>query len=147
MHSLGTQATLHRAPHVADILVSVAEDWRRGIREAEERGVRRQSIALDPGIGFGKSFEQNLELIAKLDALRKDFAEFPVLIGTSRKSFIGRLLNDAPSSERLHGTMASIAAAALKGAHVVRVHDVRAAQETLRIIDAIKSVTSAAALV
>ena len=98
---------------------------------AERRGVKRESIVIDPGIGFGKSQEQNIELIAKLDQLVEAFPDFPLLIGTSRKSFIGRILADengepAPVDERLHGTMASITAAVLQGAHIVRVHDVKA---------------------
>ena len=100
---------------------------------------------IDPGIGFGKSQEQNLELIAKLDSLIAAFPDYPLLIGTSRKSFIGRMLADesgtpAPASKRLHGTMATIAAAVLKGAHIVRVHDVKAAVETIRVTDSLRRV-------
>lgn len=142
MHSRGTPATLHSLPPVADILPEVTESLRRSIAVAEGRGVERAQIALDPGIGFGKSQEQNLELLAKFDALVAEFADFPLLVGTSRKSFIGRLLGDAPPERRLHGTMASVTAAILGGAHIIRVHDVRAAVETARIADAIKAVTS-----
>jgi len=140
MHSRGTPATLHRLPPVADILPEVSESLRRSIKLAEQRGVSRHSIAIDPGIGFGKSQEQNLELLARLDELAAEFAEYPLLVGTSRKSFIGRLLGDAPVAERLHGTMATVTAAILGGAHIVRVHDVRAAVETVRVADAIKAV-------
>ncbi|HEY0082609.1 MAG TPA: dihydropteroate synthase, partial [Pyrinomonadaceae bacterium] len=141
MHSRGTPSTLHTLPPVADILPEVTESLRRSIATAEGRGVTRAQIALDPGIGFGKSQSQNLELLAKLDALAAALADFPLLVGTSRKSFIGRLLGDAPVEQRLHGTMASVTAAILGGAHLVRVHDVRAAVETARIADAIKAVT------
>jgi len=140
MHSRGTPATLHGLPPVADILPEVSESLRRSIEMAEQRGVHRRSMAIDPGIGFGKSQGQNLELLARLDELAAEFAEFPLLVGTSRKSFIGRLLGDAPVEERLHGTMATVAAAILGGAHIVRVHDVRAAVETARVADAIKAV-------
>ncbi len=104
--------------------------------------MKRESIVIDPGIGFGKSQEQNIELIAKLDQLIAAFAGFPLLIGTSRKSFLGRILADenghpAPSEERLHATMASTVIAILKGAHIVRVHDVKAAIEAVRVTDAI----------
>ncbi|HSB26470.1 MAG TPA: dihydropteroate synthase, partial [Pyrinomonadaceae bacterium] len=97
----------------------------------------------DPGIGFGKSQEQNLELIAKLNELGASFPGLPILIGTSRKSFIGRILADEagnlPSPDRrMYGSMASVAAAVMKGANIVRVHDVRAAVETLRVIEAIR---------
>jgi dihydropteroate synthase len=142
MHSRGTPSTLHTLPPVADILPEVTESLRRSIAMAEGRGVTRAQIALDPGIGFGKSQSQNLELLAKLDALAAELADFPLLVGTSRKSFIGRLLGDAPVEQRLHGTMASVTAAILGGAHLIRVHDVRAAVETARIADAIKSATS-----
>jgi len=140
MHSRGTPATLHTLPPVADIMQEVTESLSRSVAVAEGRGVRRAQIAIDPGIGFGKSQGQNLELLAKLDALADAFADFPLLVGTSRKSFIGRLLGDAPPEQRLHGTMASVTAAILGGAQIVRVHDVRAAFETARIADAIKAV-------
>ena len=142
MHSRGTPATMHRLPPVADIMTEVTQSLRRSIRVAGRRGVAHESIAIDPGIGFGKSFEQNIELLAKLDQLVQEFPDFPVLVGTSRKSFIGRLLNDAPIAERLHGTLATVTAAILRGADIVRVHDVRAAVETARVADAIKRVTS-----
>jgi dihydropteroate synthase len=138
MHSLGTQETLHSEPPVGDIMQAVRDDWRRGIAEAMRHGVTTTQIALDPGIGFGKTQEQNLELLARLNELIVEFADFPILIGTSRKRFIGRLLDDAPVSERLHGTMATIAAAVFAGASIVRVHDVRAAVETVRVADAIR---------
>ena len=139
MHSRGTPATMQRLPAVADILSEVAHGLRSSIAMAERHGVPREAIVIDPGIGFGKTFAQNIELIAKLDQLTMAFPDFPILIGTSRKSFIGRLLDDAPAGERLHGTMASVTAAILRGAHIVRVHDVKAALETVRIADAIKA--------
>jgi dihydropteroate synthase len=142
MHSRGTHATLHKLPPVADILPEVVESLRRSIALAVRLGVARAQIAIDPGIGFGKSQEQNLELLARLDRVAAAFAEFPLLVGTSRKSFIGRLLGDAPVERRLHGTMASVTAAILGGAHIIRVHDVRAAVETARIADAIRALTS-----
>ncbi|HEV7902869.1 MAG TPA: dihydropteroate synthase [Pyrinomonadaceae bacterium] len=142
MHSRGTPETLHTLPPVAAILPEVTESLRRSIAQAEQRGVARASIAIDPGIGFGKSQAQNLELLARLKELAAEFADFPLLVGTSRKSFIGRLLDDAPVERRLHGTMASVTAAILGGAHIVRVHDTRAAAETARIAQAIRAVTS-----
>lgn len=141
MHSRGTFETLHKLPPVADIFQEVTESLQRSIALARQSGVARESIALDPGIGFGKSQEQNLELIARLDRFIKAFSEFPILVGTSRKSFLGRLLGGEPASERLHATMATVTAAILKGAHIVRVHDVRAARETVRVADTIKRAT------
>jgi dihydropteroate synthase len=138
MHSRGTFETMHKQEEVADIVAEVARDWRRAIAEAERRGVRRDKIVLDPGIGFSKTQKQNIELIAKLPVLARDFADFPLLVGTSRKSFIGHLLGGAPVNKRVHGTMATVAAAAFNGAAIVRVHDIRAAVETVRVVDAIK---------
>ena len=142
MHSRGTFETMHKQEAVEDIIAEVARGWRESIAEAERRGVKREKIVLDPGIGFSKTQKQNIELIAKLDVLAREFPDFPLLVGTSRKSFIGHLLGGAPVNKRVHGTMASVAAAALRGASIVRVHDVRAAVETVKIIDAIKAVTS-----
>jgi dihydropteroate synthase len=143
MHSRGTPATMHRMPPVADIMEEVTSSLRASIHMAERRGVPRNSIVIDPGIGFGKTQEQNIELIAKLDQLIAAFPDYPLLIGTSRKSFIGRILADdsgtpAPAGERLHGTLATITAAVLKGAHIVRVHDVPAARQTIQIADLLR---------
>ena len=138
MHSRGTPKTMQQLPPVDDILNEVIGGLRKSIAEALGRGVPRESIAIDPGIGFGKTVEQNVELIAKLDQLVIAFAEFPIMIGTSRKSFIGKLLDNAPADERLHGTIASIVASVLNGARIVRVHDVKAAVDALRIADAVR---------
>lgn len=138
MHSRGTPATMHRLPPVPDVLEEVTRSLRRSIAMARRRGVAEEAIVLDPGIGFGKSLEQNVELIARLDDLARRFRQYPLLIGTSRKSFIGRLLGGTPVDERIFGTMASVTAAILNGAHIVRVHDVRAALETVRVADAIR---------
>lgn len=142
MHSRGTPATMHKLPSVPDIMHEVTRSLRSSIHMAERRGVKPESIVVDPGIGFGKSQEQNVELIAKLDQLIKAFPGCPMLIGTSRKSFIGRILadtegNPAPADQRLHGTMASVTAAILKGAHIVRVHDVKASVDSMLVADAI----------
>ncbi len=144
MHSRGTPATMHRLPPVADVMHEVTSSLRASVNMAERRGVKRESIVIDPGIGFGKSQEQNLELIAKLDQLIAAFPDYPLLIGTSRKSFIGRILADdsgtpAPAEDRLHGTMATMTAAILHGAHIIRVHDVKATVETVRVAESIRS--------
>jgi dihydropteroate synthase len=143
MHSRGTPATMHRLPPIADIMREVTHSLRASINMAERRGVKRESIVIDPGIGFGKSQEQNLELLARLDQLIAAFPDYPLLIGTSRKSFIGRLLADengtpAPAEDRLHGTLATIATAILHGAHIIRVHDVKAAAETIKVTHSIR---------
>jgi dihydropteroate synthase len=138
MHSRGESGSLHGLEPVEDIFREVTESLRGSVEAAESAGVKREAIALDPGIGFGKSQEQNVELIARFDLLADGFQGFPLLIGTSRKSFLGRLLHGAPVNERLHATMATLTAAVLGGAHIVRVHAVRAAVETVRVADAIR---------
>jgi dihydropteroate synthase len=140
MHSLGTRGTMHTLPPVEDVLTEVTESLRASVEEAGRRGVPRACLCVDPGIGFGKSQGQNVELLARLDVLAAAFPDLPVLVGTSRKRFIGALLGGAPVEERLHGTTATVAAAVLRGAHIVRVHDVRAAVDTVRVADAIKTV-------
>jgi len=144
MHSRGAPGELHGLPPVADIIAEVITSLRSSVQLSEQRGVRHESIVIDLGIGFGKTQEQNIEVIAKLDQLIAAFPGFPLLIGTSRKSFIGRILadtngNPAPVNERLHGSLATLTAAVLKGAHIVRVHDVKAAVETVRVADSIKN--------
>ncbi|HKG78672.1 MAG TPA: dihydropteroate synthase [Pyrinomonadaceae bacterium] len=150
MHSRGTPATMHRLPPVADIMEEVTSSLRASVHMTERRGVKRGSIVIDPGIGFGKTQEQNLELIARLDQLIAAFPDYPLLIGASRKSFIGRILahesgTPAPAEDRLHGTMATITAAILHGAHIIRVHDVKAAAETIRVVDSIHNISRAKA--
>jgi dihydropteroate synthase len=138
MHSRGTPKTMQDLPPVADIVSEVIGGLRESIAIAQRRGVASESIAIDPGIGFGKTAEQNVELIAKLDQLVAQFAGFPIMIGTSRKSFIGKLLDNPPADQRLNGTIASVAASVLRGAHIVRVHDVKAAVEAVRVAEAIR---------
>ncbi|UCE72420.1 MAG: dihydropteroate synthase, partial [Nitrospiraceae bacterium] len=103
---------------------------------AEQAGIPGDRIIIDPGIGFGKTAEHNLEIIRRLD----EFAGFEklVLLGPSRKSFIGKVLGDLPVTERLEGTAAAVAAAILKGAHILRVHDVKEMVRVARLADAIK---------
>lgn len=139
MHSRGTPKNMQQLPPAVNILIEVIEGLGESLNVALSRGVARESIALDPGIGFGKTVAQNVELIAKLDQIIDVFPDVPIMIGTSRKSFIGKLLDNAPAHERLYGTLASTVAAVLKGAHIVRVHDVKAAVEAVRIADAVRS--------
>jgi dihydropteroate synthase len=112
------------------------KDW---AEKAILSGVRRERIALDPGFGFGKNFDENYPLISRFSELQA--AGFPLVAGTSRKSFIGRTLardgKDAPPEARLYGTVATQVALILKGAHIIRTHDVRPAAEAARIADAI----------
>ena len=138
MHSRGTPKTMQQLPPVADIMTEVIEGLRQAVAVAHERAVANESIAIDPGIGFGKTVEQNVELIAKLNQLIAAFPDLPMMIGTSRKAFIGKLLGDAPVDQRIHGTIASVVAAVLNGAHIVRVHEVKAAVQAMSFADAIK---------
>jgi dihydropteroate synthase len=143
MHSRGARETLHALPPVPDIMAEVTRGLRLSIEDALARGVARECVAVDPGIGFGKTQEQNLELLARLDRLAREFEGFPLLVGTSRKRFVGALTGEATPAARLHGTMATVTAAVLHGAHIVRVHDVRAAAETARVAEAIKEMMNA----
>ncbi|HEX9927509.1 MAG TPA: dihydropteroate synthase [Pyrinomonadaceae bacterium] len=138
MHLRGTFETMHKQEPVADIVHEVKNGLRRSVEKAELFGVGREQIAFDVGIGFSKTFEQNLELLAKLEEICAEFSEFPMLIGTSRKSFIGKILNNAPADRRLYGTMSSVAIGIFNGAQIVRVHDIRGAIETARVAEAIR---------
>ena len=138
MHSRGDFQMMHKQKSVKNILREVAGGFRQSIEKAQKSGVENEQIALDVGIGFSKTFEQNLELVAKLDKLCKEFADFPFLIGTSRKSFIGKILNDAPTEKRLNGTLATNIISVWNGAKIVRVHDVKETVEALKVVDAVK---------
>jgi dihydropteroate synthase len=140
MHSRGTPKNMQELPPVTDVISEVTRGLRESLATATERGLARESMAIDPGIGFGKTAEQNLELIGKLDQLARDFPKFPIVIGTSRKGFIGKLLNEAPANARLFGTIATVVAAILNGAHLVRVHDVKPTVDAVRVVDAIRQV-------
>jgi dihydropteroate synthase len=139
MNLSGTFETMHKQKAIADILSEVRGGFRWSLEKATSLGVKKENIALDIGIGFGKTFAQNLELLAELNQICREFADFPVLVGTSRKSFIGKILGDAPPNQRIYGTAASVAIAVFNGAKIVRVHDVRAAVETVRVAEAIKN--------
>ncbi len=133
MHSRGSFETMHEQPPVDDILAEVIRDLRRAISTANSHGVKDEQLVLDVGIGFGKTAEQNLELIAKLDKIVSEFENFPVLVGASRKSFIGKILDDAPPTERLGGSIASAIASVANGAKIVRVHDVKETVASLKV--------------
>lgn len=136
MHMRGEPATMQKIKPSDDIFVEIESDLRTAIRVAESRGVAPEQIIVDPGIGFGKTLEQNLAILNHLD--RFDGFNLPMMIGTSRKSFIGRLTGQR-EPDRIFGSAASIAIAILRGAHLVRVHDVRQMVEAVRIADAIIS--------
>ena len=139
MHSRGEFESMHKQPAVDDVFVEVTDGLRAAITAAKGLGVEADHIALDVGIGFGKTPEQNLELIAKLGRLTSEFPEFPIAVGTSRKSFIAKVLGDAPPSDRLIGSVATAALAVWNGAKIVRVHDVKETVDALRMVEAVRS--------
>jgi dihydropteroate synthase len=139
MHMRGRPEEWRSLPPAGDIVLLVKRELKEWAETAVLAGVRRERIVLDPGFGFGKRFDENYPLLNRFSDLQA--AGFPLLAGTSRKSFIGRTLAkegiDAPVSDRLFGTIASQTALILKGAQILRTHDVRAAVDAARIADAI----------
>lgn len=140
MHTRGRPEQWRNLPHESDILSLLEHDLANRVQVAFERGVRRERIVLDPGFGFGKNFEENYPLLAHFDRLHR--MGFPLLAGTSRKSFVGRTAGaragkDLPPDERLHGSLAAMVATILRGAHIVRVHDVKPAVEAAAVADEI----------
>jgi dihydropteroate synthase len=138
MHMRGRPEEWRNLPPASDIVLLVKRELKEWAERAVLAGVRRERIVLDPGFGFGKSFDENYPLIARFELLQA--TGFPLLVGTSRKSFIGRTVGagkDVPAEHRLYGTLATQTALILKGAHIVRTHDVKASLEVARIADAI----------
>lgn len=134
MHSRGTFETMHTEPPVNDIRDKVVNGLRRSIGSAHLHGVSDDHICLDIGIGFSKTLEQNVELLAHLDSIVAEFQDYPLLVGTSRKSFIGRILGGVPVDQRLGGSIATALIAAQNGAKVLRVHDVRETAQALKLL-------------
>jgi dihydropteroate synthase len=142
---LATVAARHRLPivlsssqrdaPVSDIVPAVIADLRRAIAQAEAAGVPPENIIIDPGFGFGKTVEQNLELLRRLGELK--ILGKPILLGTSRKSTIGKVLGDVSTSERLFGTVATTAIGIVNSADIVRVHDVKENAQAARMADAV----------
>lgn len=135
MHIRGTPKTMQKIPPARDIWRELERGLAWSVKQALAAGVPRAQLLIDPGLGFGKSWEQNYEILAGLRRLAK--FKLPVLIGPSRKSFLGKVLGDTPSEDRLFGTAAAVTAAILGGAHIVRVHDVAEVVQVARIADSI----------
>ena len=139
MHMRGTPQTMQKTPFAKDVMSDVTSSLRRSIATARRAGVLRSQIILDPGIGFGKSFAQNYELLRKLPALAR--LGYPLLVGTSRKGFLGATLGSGnkptPADQRIWGTAASVTASILNGAHIVRVHDVAEMAQVAEVSDAL----------
>ena len=135
MHMRGVPRTMQKRPFARNVLRDVITGLRRAVSIARRAGISHSQIIIDPGIGFGKSYPQNYELLARLPELTR--LGFPLLVGASRKTFIGRALGNAPVTERVWGTAATVAASILGGAHIVRVHDVAEMVQVARVTDAI----------
>jgi dihydropteroate synthase len=139
MHMRGHPEEWRNLPAPEEVVSLVKHELSECAKQAVRAGVRRENLVLDPGFGFGKNFEQNYPLIARFEEFHS--IGFPLLVGTSRKSFIGRTLRknekDAAMHERLYGTLASETALVLRGAHILRTHDVKPSAEGARIADAI----------
>lgn len=135
MHMQGTPQTMQINPTYTDCVREIAAFLERRAKIAMQTGLSKDRIILDPGIGFGKGVKHNLEILRRLSEIKG--LGFPVLIGTSRKSFIGKVLGIEVPSERIWGTAATVALAVAHGADIVRVHDVRAMVQVVRMTDAL----------
>jgi dihydropteroate synthase len=140
MHMRGIPGTMQEGPFARDVVRDVVTGLRAAIGRARRAKIDRSRLVVDPGIGFGKSYEQNCELLARLPELAR--LGYPLLVGTSRKAFVGWLLGGKereaswPVDKRLWGTAATVVASILGGAHIVRVHDVAEMAEVVRVADA-----------
>lgn len=136
MHIKGMPKDMQANPIYEALIPEITDYFRESIRLAVESGITEDKIIIDPGIGFGKTFDHNLEIIKNL----REFTllEKPLLVGVSRKAFIGKILGDAPVSERLEGSEAAAAISILNGANIIRVHDVKEMKKVALVADAIK---------
>jgi len=139
MHMRGRPEEWRALPPPGDVVTLVKRELREWADQATLAGVKRERIVLDPGFGFGKNYEENYPLLRRLDELHQ--LRYPILVGVSRKSFVGRMVagagKDAPADERLFGTLAAETASILKGAHIIRTHDVAASLEATRVADVV----------
>ncbi|MDI6728376.1 MAG: dihydropteroate synthase [Thermodesulfovibrionales bacterium] len=137
MHIKGRPKDMQQNPVYEALIPEIMDYLRISIRLANKFGISDDKIIIDPGIGFGKTFEHNLEIIKNL----KEFTLLgrPVAVGVSRKAFIGKILGDVPPSERLEGTAAAVAISIFNGANIVRVHDVKEMAKVAKVADAIKN--------
>lgn len=136
MHIQGTPRNMQRHPYYKALIPEIMDYLREGISIARRSGISDEKIIIDPGIGFGKTVAHNLEIINRLN----EFTGFekPILLGHSRKAFIGNILDDAPAADRLEGTAAAAAIGIFNGADIIRVHDIKEMARVARIADAIK---------
>ncbi|UYU32380.1 dihydropteroate synthase [Siccibacter colletis] len=133
MHMQGQPGTMQDAPHYDDVFADVNRFFTEQIARCEAAGIAKEKLLLDPGYGFGKNLTHNYQLLARLS----EFHHFglPLLVGMSRKSMVGQLLNVGPA-DRLSGSLACAVIAAMQGAHIIRVHDVKETVEAVRVVEA-----------
>jgi dihydropteroate synthase len=136
MHIKGTPKHMQANPVYDALIPEIVEYLRGSISMAAEAGIGEDMIVVDPGIGFGKTFDHNLEILGNLDAFT--MLGKPVLVGPSRKAFLGRILGNAAPFDRVEGTAAAVAISILNGANMVRVHDVKEMARVAKVADAIK---------
>ena len=135
MHMKGTPRDMQKDPQYRDLIGEILSYFRESISRADAAGVPADKIIIDPGIGFGKSFTHNLDILKGLESFK--VLGKPIMVGVSRKSFLGKIL-DLPVDERLEGSIAAALYAVLRGANIVRVHDVAATVRALRTVEAIQ---------
>ena len=135
MHMQGTPETMQQGPSYGDVVAEVAEYLMASAKDAENAGIAAGRIILDPGIGFGKTTRHNLQLLNRLDLLCE--LGYRVLVGTSRKRFIGQITGKETPAERIFGTAATVAMAIQKGASIVRVHDVAQMADVVKVANAV----------
>lgn len=131
MHMQGEPENMQDSPKYANLIREIKESLKLSALEAFKAGVKKDLVAIDPGIGFGKTVEHNLEILNRLEEFMD--LELPICIGTSRKSFLGKLLDKPDTDDRLAGTIATCVVAVMKGARILRVHDVKAAKDAITI--------------
>ena len=137
MHMKGNPQNMQLNPKYKDIVNEILDFFKMKIKIAIQSGINRSMIILDPGIGFGKTVEHNFELLSRLNEF--NVLELPIMIGPSRKSFIGITL-DLPPEDRVEGTAAAVSAGVMNGASIVRVHDVKSMKRVVRIIEKVRNV-------
>ena len=138
MHIKGLPRDMQKNPVYEALIPEIMDYLRESIKSAKESGIAEDMIIIDPGIGFGKTFEHNLEIIHSL--YNFTLLEKPVLVGLSRKAFIGKILGDVPAGERLEGTAAAIAISIINGANIIRVHDVKEMVKVAKVANAVKRI-------
>jgi dihydropteroate synthase len=131
MHAQGEPKTMQLNPRYDDVVLDVYDGLAAKVAAAEAAGIDRRRICIDPGIGFGKSFKQNLELLAQLSIFHG--LGVPVLVGLSRKGFVGALTGEGQAANRVHGSVGGALQAAMQGCHILRVHDVKATRQALSV--------------